>query len=147
VSGLLLLLSLVSGWYMTGLIWTIQLAHYRLMGQVGEGRWVESERSHQMRMPALVGPAMLLEMVTALGLCFVAPAAVAAWVLWLNVGLVGVCWGLTAWVSMPLHRQLGEGFDVVAHRALVDTNWYRTAAWSARAVLMLWLVGQQLDIA
>ena len=38
---------------------------------------------------------------------------------------------------MPLHGRLAQGFDAVAHRRLVSTNWVRTAGWSVRGLLAL----------
>jgi hypothetical protein len=40
-------------------------------------------------------------------------------------------------VSRPRHETLRHGFDPSAHAALLATNWIRTAAWSARSVLLL----------
>jgi hypothetical protein len=35
-------------------------------------------------------------------------------------------------------RALARGFDADVHARLVGTNWIRTAAWSARALLLAW---------
>jgi hypothetical protein len=46
---------------------------------------------------------------------------------------VGSTWRL----QVPRHDALARGWDAAAHRALVRSNWVRTAAWSARAALLL----------
>jgi hypothetical protein len=40
----------------------------------------------------------------------------------------------------PAHRKLAKGFDASVHRTLVRTNWIRTAAWTALALLDAWLL-------
>jgi hypothetical protein len=35
---------------------------------------------------------------------------------------------------------LAAGFNRVAHEIPVTSNWLRTAAWSARGVLVLWML-------
>jgi hypothetical protein len=45
-------------------------------------------------------------------------------------------------VQVPLHARLAAGFDPQAHRRLVLTNWWRTAAWSLRSLLALWILGR-----
>jgi len=46
----------------------------------------------------------------------------------------------TGFWQVPAHRRLEGGFDVATHRRLVQTNWVRTVAWSARAVIALALL-------
>ena len=45
---------------------------------------------------------------------------------------------LPALLQVPRHNALARGFDGPAHAALVATNWVRTAAWSLRALLLVW---------
>jgi hypothetical protein len=39
-----------------------------------------------------------------------------------------------------MHERLGHGYADWAHRRLVQTNWIRTVAWTARGVLVLWML-------
>jgi hypothetical protein len=39
-----------------------------------------------------------------------------------------------------MHARLGQGADEAALRRLVRTNWIRTLAWTARGVLVLWML-------
>jgi len=39
-----------------------------------------------------------------------------------------------------MHERLGHGYADGAHRRLVQTNWIRTIAWTARGVLVLWML-------
>ena len=117
--------------YMAGLIWFVQLVHYPLMAAVGREGFAEYERAHQRRTSWAVGPAMLIEMLTAIALLIQPPAGR---LLLPGVGfaMLVVIWLSTAFLQVPAHRRLEAGFDEPAHRRLVNTNWLRTALWSAR---------------
>lgn len=127
---------------MTGLIWFVQLVHYPLMASVGAGRFVRYETIHQRRTSWIVGPMMSVELVTGVALVVIRPEMLPAALAWLNLGLLLVLWLSTAGVQMPLHRQLGKGLDARIVRRLVQTNWLRTAAWTARSAL---LIGVMID--
>jgi len=45
---------------------------------------------------------------------------------------------------VPLHGRLARGFDAIAHRRLVSTNWVRTGGWSVRGVLALLMTARVL---
>ena len=125
---------------MFGAIWIVQLVHYPLFSGVGEASWTDYEGQHQMRITWVVGPLMILELVTAVWLVFDRPLFMPNWTALLGVVLVGVIWLSTAFVQMPLHRALSQVFDAATHQSLVATNWIRTATWSLRAGLVGWLV-------
>ena len=55
----------------------------------------------------------------------------------ISLCLLAVVWISTFAVQVPLHRRLAEGYDAARHRRLVLSNWIRTLAWTARAVLVL----------
>ena len=59
---------------------------------------------------------------------------------WLGFFLLAFVWGVTAVFSVPAHGRLLEGFDEVAHRKLVRTNWLRTLGWSVRGGLAIALL-------
>ncbi|MEB3196475.1 MAG: hypothetical protein VKP62_04655 [Candidatus Sericytochromatia bacterium] len=131
-----LALHLAATWFMTGLIWLIQLVHYPLFSQVGPERFVAYHHAHSTLITLIVGPVMLLEAATAVYLLAAFVAEPRAWVWWLAGGLLGIVWLSTAFLQVPMHAVLSQGFDPAAHARLVDTNWIRTVGWSARAVLV-----------
>lgn len=134
---LLLLTNLAATWYMAGLIWFVQLGHYPQFADVGETAWPAYHRQHLRRTTWAVGPPMLIEVATAVALVIWRPAGAApAWVVWAGLGLVALLWLSTAGVQIPAHNRLAEGFDRRTIRWLVLSNWGRTAAWSARGLLM-----------
>jgi uncharacterized membrane protein len=123
--------------YMTGLIWFVQLVHYPLMARVGEQVFAEYEVEHQRRTGWAVGPAMLIEMVTAVWLLIMPVETLGPTIGWIGLGLLVVIWISTAAVQVPLHRKLEVGFNPHFIRQLATTNWLRTVLWSARSVLLL----------
>jgi hypothetical protein len=82
---------------------------------------------------------MLAELALAAWLWRSAPAGLAPWAAF-GTALVAVVWGSTFLLQVPCHNRLARGRDDAAIRRIVATNWLRTAAWTARAVLALWLV-------
>jgi uncharacterized membrane protein len=130
--------SLASSWFMAGLIWIVQVVHYPLFGRVGREGFAAYESAHARLITPIVGPAMLVELVSSLALLAVRPRGMPAWAAWAGVALVGIAWASTAFVQVPLHGTLARGFDEDAHARLVATNWVRTIAWSGHAALMAW---------
>lgn len=51
-------------------------------------------------------------------------------------------WASTFLLQVPLHQQLEKGFHQKTWKRLVLTNWIRTAIWSARSLLMAWILWQ-----
>lgn len=123
-----------------GLIWFVQTVHYPLFAAVGPERFAEYERAHASRTAPVVGPPMLIEAATALALPVVPLPHVSPVAPWLGLAVLVLIWLSTFFVQVPRHRELASGFEAGSHRRLVVTNWVRTVAWSARAVLGLWMM-------
>lgn len=122
---------------LVGVIWTVQLAIYPQFDGVGRDGFAAYHRRYVRGISGVVTVLMGVEALTA-GLLF-----------WQGVRgpfflgslvLLATIWAITFAVEVPLHRRLGQGFDAEAHRHLVWTNWARTLAWTARAVMVsAWL--------
>ena len=134
-----LLTNLAATLLMTGVIWVVQVVHYPLFAGVGAEGWPSYEAAHQGRITLVVGPLMVAEFATAVWLVADRPDGVPPWAVLAGAGLVGVIWASTAFLQVPLHGALGGAFDADAHSRLVSTNWVRTAAWTARSGLVLWM--------
>ena len=130
--------------FMTGLIWFVQVVHYPLLALVGRQGFVTYERHHTSRTSTIVGPVMAVEAVTAVILVSVTPAGIAAWTVWLGLGLLAGIWTSTALLQVPCHRILSREFSSATHRRLVRTNWIRTVVWSLRSFLALQIVSRHL---
>lgn len=126
--------------FMAGLIWFVQLVHYPLFKYVDRERFVEFEQQHQKRTTWIVAPVMLLELATAVVLLFDPPAQTAFHIAWFGMALLVAIWSCTALVQMRMHQALANGYSDRINRRLVLSNWIRTIAWSARAVLAVLLL-------
>jgi hypothetical protein len=139
LSRLLFLSHAAATWYMTGLIWFVQVVHYPLFAAVGRQAFSTYEQRHTSRTTWVVAPPMLVEAATAVLLFWLRPPGVSDWQLWTGVILVAAIWLSTALLQVPGHQALSNGFDAVVHHRLVSTNWIRTVAWSLRGLLVLWM--------
>ena len=133
---LILLTQVFSTLFMVGLIWFVQIVHYPLYANVGREQFAEYEALHNRLTTWVVGPAMLVEMVTAVALLRYAPNASTS-LSWLGLGLLIVIWISTATWSVPAHDALTAGFSAGAWQKLVSTNWIRTVAWSLRGIIVM----------
>ncbi len=130
----ILAVQIFSCFSMTGLIWLIQLVHYPGFQFANRDNFPAYHRFHSARITWIVGPLMLLELIS---------AGLLAWTgssFWI-VNFIGVLslWGLTALVSVPIHNQLASVFDLEKIQRLTSTNWYRTVIWTWRSLLILWM--------
>lgn len=127
---------------MTGVILTCQFVHYPLLAKVHPDNFHDYERAHMRRITPIVGPAMLIEALTALTLAIAPPPPIAdrglSWLLYAGLALVLVNAVSTATLQGPIHNRLAQtGHDTALVRCLVNTNLIRTAAWSIRGLLAL----------
>lgn len=126
-----------STWFLTGLIWTIQVVHYPLFAAVGEDRFVAYEAAHSARITWIIAIPWAVQGLTTAALLFDPPAGVGRGLVLALAVLAAIPVIVTIALSVPAHTILGGGFDAVAHGRLTGTNWLRTAAWTAHAVLVI----------
>lgn len=146
---LLLLVHLAATLLMTGILWFVQVVHYPLFLSVCPASFPDYEQLHTSRTGMLVAPLMLVELVSAAIISFLAwrlPEEAArrdavpgndAQLLLLNLALLVAIWAVTFLVQVPQHAALSRGFDAARIQSLVNGNWLRTILWSARAALLL----------
>ena len=132
---ILVVLHAFSTMYMTGLIWFVQVVHYPLMARVGQSESTEYEREHTRLTGYVVGPPMLIEGISAALLLAVHPQLAWTWLAWLGAALLAINTISTAAIQIPCHNALQQGFSTSTHQLLVRSNWIRTVAWTARAVI------------
>ncbi len=132
---LVLVAQAAATWFLTGLIWLVQLVHYPLFAMADRSTFPAFVNAHSRLITPVVGPPMLLEALVAAWLVVQRPPAVPASWAWAGLVLVVVIWVSTAALQVPMHSRLAGGFDAQAHQWLVASNWIRTVAWSLRAVL------------
>lgn len=136
----ILLVHLVVTAMLVGVIWEVQLVAYPHFADVGSLEFPAYHASHCRRITWIVGPLMLIELVSAgvlVPLLWNSPLRLAALA---GILLVGATWASTAFLQVPLHERLSLGWDRDAITSLVRGNWIRVATWSLRlglAVLLL----------
>ncbi len=141
---LILLTNVAATFYMTGLIWCIQIVHYPLFAQVGKEGFTAYEAAHSSLITPVVGLPMLIELATAGLLLFFRSPAIRLSEAIIGAVLVAVIWLSTMFLQVPQHGILSAGFDVAAHQFLVNSNWLRTVAWSLRGALALWMTAKTM---
>jgi len=130
---------------LVGLIWFVQVVHYPLMARVGIGNFPTYEKEHQRLTTWVVGPFMLVELLTAGGLLWIRPAAIHFWLVLTGSLLLVLIWGMTFLVQLPQHLRLSVGYQPDVLRCLVAGNWWRTALWTSRGFLVLGILWQLLQ--
>lgn len=143
----LLLVQIATSWAMTGIIWFVQLVQYPSFREVDSASFTGFHAHHSAAITWIVAPLMILEAASAVAFLWAPLRIQAPWQIWLGIGLVALIWASTFVLQVPMHSRLTSGFDESAWRVLVNTNWVRTLAWSARALLVTYWVEQALRVA
>jgi len=130
---------------MVGVIWFVQIVHYPLFSRVGSEGFSLYSEAHSRLTTCVVGPPMLVEASTALLLVFRRPEGIPLAAAIIGFALVATIWLSTALLQVPRHTALGSGFDHAAWSALVLSNWFRTAAWTTRGALVVWMASRVIS--
>lgn len=128
--------------FMCGVIWFVQVVHYPLFEQVSTTQFKGYEATHRNAIFWVVVPPMFIEGLTAVLLLWQRPQGITPKYPWIGLVLLAIIWLSTWFLQMPQHNRLIQGFDQHAHRILVLSNWIRTLGWSARSVLVLFMLAR-----
>lgn len=132
----LLLANLTSTLFLTGVAWVLQVVHFPLLR-------IDRAASSRARNTALMSGPMLIELLTSVWLLIALPAGRG---LVFAAVLVAVIWITTFARIVPLHARLIRGRDQSTIGALLRWNWIRTAGWTVRSVIIIWIVARRLGI-
>jgi hypothetical protein len=124
-----------AAWYGAGFIWTMQILNYPLLSRIAASSFSDYETAHNRRFALVVAPAVLVVLVTTVLLFVQRPHDLPAWTPMGAGALIGLILVSTILFQGPAHGRLAGGFDAAVHAKLVATNWIRTAAWTALAVI------------
>ncbi len=138
-----LYIHLASSWFMVGLIWLVQLVHYPLMSFVEEARFAAFETEHRQRILFIVGPCMLMQLITAVILWRGSSSKQKLWLI--NLALIVCIWLSTFFIQVPLHDALNIRFTEITHQELVNSNWLRTILWTMQGLLAGYLFHQTVS--
>jgi hypothetical protein len=140
----LLLIQAGASCFMTGLIWTMQLLNYPLLALIDPADVPRYEQAHNRRFSWLVGPGIAASLASTVVMLAWRPRGIPLAVPLTALALLAVIVASTARHGAPSHARLARQFDPAVHTRLVRTNWIRTAAWSALAILDLIALAQTL---
>ena len=128
-------------WALLGLIWTIQVVHYPLLKNVGHLEFVAYHDRHMSLITRMVGPLMLAEVGSAGWLLYLGERSI---IYAISLGALGLVWASTAIWQIQLHQKLTRGYHAATIDRLVRTNWWRTLAWTVRALCLVILLIQKI---
>lgn len=134
-------LEVFSCFFMTGLIWVIQLVHYPSFSFVKNNLSVEFNQFHQFKITFIVMPVMLIELVCAIAWYIDSSYNV---LLLVNLGLLALIWLSTFLLSVPIHARLTSDFSQELIDKLIKTNWPRTVLWSIRSLILIYILISQI---
>ena len=139
----LVVLHLLSTFFMVGMIWTVHLLHYPLFAYVGDETYVTFQQEHVDRIGALLFVPWLTEGVTLLGilaLAFVGGRRELQLPAVINAVAMAVVLVISGFWSAPAHGDLSDGFDAAVHDRLMNANLVRTLAWSVCGAMAAWIL-------
>ncbi len=142
---ILLILNAATSWFMTGLIWFVQIVHYPLFNSVGAQEFQAYAEKHRQLTSLVVVIPMITELCTALLVAILWKRS-DSWLLWLCFALAVGIWLSTACCSIPCHAKLcSTGYSASTHHWLVLSNWLRTVLWTTRSIVLALLIYKLLS--
>lgn len=136
-----LLICLALNIFGCGFTWLVQAANYPLFAMVASADFVAYHKAHtRWVMPVVIIPAFIANGASILFI-FGRPDSVPTWAALLNGALGLLILVVTVAIEIPRHLRLDkDGKSDTLIRSLVMNNWIRTSAFTAQAILMLWLI-------
>lgn len=122
---------------MVVVLWLVQLVIYPSFLRIDPSQLAAWHQTYTFRVSFVIMPLMLGQLAFAVwGVIGEGAARIDLVVL----ALVLICWALTFFVSVPIHRKIDAGdLSQKTLQALVRTNWPRTILWTA--IFFLGLIG------
>ena len=108
-------------------LWLVQLVIYPSFLRVEPSELIAWHKAYTFRVSFVILPLMLGQLVITILSVWEDPSILE----WVAFTFVLVCWILTFFVSVPLHRKIEQNDTTKETRQkLIATNWPRTILWS-----------------
>ncbi len=120
---------------LTGVIWIVQLVHYPSFHYIESTNFREFEKFHIFRTSILLGPLMILELLTG-AILLTGSSFLPGYILWINFIFMTLIWLITLLWSLPLHKKLNKGKDRDLINNLILSNWPRAFLWTGKSFLL-----------
>ena len=130
-------------WFMVGLIWLIQLVNYPLLMYV-EDNFLFYHVNHINLISPLVSIVMFFELIVSILILVKCKFEIAKFLRISQFIFLIIIWMSTIFFQIPLHENLGLGFDKNNVEILVKTNWLRTFSWSIKGILSILILNNFL---
>jgi hypothetical protein len=128
--------------FMTGLIWLIQILHYPTYQYIDPVKFLDFQRFHTATITFIVAPIMVIELFSGVFILFNEKFSFFGSLNFLGLILILLA---TAFLSVPAHNKLSIEFNLETVQFLIQSNWVRTIFWSLRSVLILRFFIQLLE--
>ena len=141
------LVNLFVTYIMCGALWLTQLSYYPLLGVVGRlDREVydAAEHAHIRRVSGVAWLMLSIELATSALLLWTRPRAFAFPAALAGLALIVLIWLSTLGLQNRYHKMLAVAFRPEIQRLLVQTNWIRVVAWTARVFILMSVIGRLL---
>ena len=108
-------------------LWLVQLVIYPSFLRVEPSKLIAWHKVYTFRVSFVILPLMFGQLVLTILSVLEGPSILE----WVAFAFVLVCWILTFFVSVPLHRKIEQN-DITreTRQKLITTNWPRTILWS-----------------
>jgi len=138
----LLLIHLASCLFMTGVIWYVQIVVYPQLRNVPEDFFAGYYSTHTLRTGFIVGPPMLVELVSGSALLLIYSTRSASGISPFLIAFLPLLliWLSTLFLQIPLHAKLEKQRDACVIEKLIKGNWIRTILWSFRSLWLMYLL-------
>ena len=136
----ILIINLFASFFLCGLIWVVQLVHYPFFKYVSNETFEIAMGFHRKRISFIVVPVMFAELLSSFWL-FLFSSTYSSYHI-AGFVIVLLIWVVTFTTQVPLHGKLIGSSDSDVINKLVRSNWIRTALWSTKAIIGIWLLKQ-----
>lgn len=130
-----LLIHIFTTLFMCGLCWFVQIVHYPLFKEIQAADF----RGYQKKNYAtgfITVPVMTVELFTGIWLLYTDYSQLFL----ANMILLALIWGSTFVFQVPTHQKLLKTPTHPLMNKLTRTNWIRTLSWTARSILLGYLL-------
>lgn len=135
---ILFTMQLFSTFFLTGLIWVIQLVHYPSFHYIEENIFSTFAQFHSKRITRIVLPMMFIELISAFIILLASDLGQLSFTLFIvNFVIIVLIWSCTFCLSMPCHKELMREINKPIINKLIRTNWPRTVLWSFKSLLLI----------
>lgn len=120
--------------FMTGVIWLIQLIHYPSFSFIDKNKYSKFQTFHMNKITPIVGPIIILEVSTGFYLLYFFNSESIFFLINFLINILILM--MTIIVFGTIHKKLIDGFKTSLFKKLISLNWIRTFLWSLKSIFI-----------